>query len=221
MRAPLERRRERLREGEHALGWKLGFGAPAALERLALAAPLVGFLLRGSLVADGGTVSVDGWRQPVAEPELAVHLVEDVLPGAPREAVAAAIGALGPAIELADVNREPDDVEEILTANIFQRRVVLGRPDASRAGGSTKGLTGRVLLSGREVGATDEVEALTGNVVELVGHVAAVLAAFGERVRAGEVVIAGAIVPPLEVAPGDEIRFQLAPLGGVAVTLAP
>ena len=217
MRAQLELRRARLAAGERPLGWKLGFGSPAALERLELAAPLVGFLLAGSLVADGGAVSVSGWTRPVAEAEVAVHLGSDVPAGATRDTVEAAIAALGPAIEVADVDRPPDDVEEILEGNIFQRGVVLGRPDEGRAGGSTDALGGRVLVGGREVGATGDVEALTGEIVELIAHVADVLAAFGEELRAGEVVIAGAIVPPLDVAPGDEIRFELRPLGEVGL----
>jgi 2-keto-4-pentenoate hydratase len=219
MRAQLELRRARLAAGERPLGWKLGFGAPAALERLALAAPLVGFLLRSSLVPDGGVVSVGGWTRPVGEAEVAVHLVRDVPSGATRDEAAAAIGALGSAIELADVDRPPDDVEQILAGNIFQRAVVLGRPDPGRAGGSTEGLAGRVVVDGREVGATDEVEALTGDLLALVAHVGSVLPAFGATLRAGDVVIAGSIVPPFDVAPGHEIRFELSPLADVAVRL--
>jgi 2-keto-4-pentenoate hydratase len=45
-------RQARLDAGETSLGWKVGFGAPAALERLGLDAPLVGFLT-GSLAPSG------------------------------------------------------------------------------------------------------------------------------------------------------------------------
>ena len=219
MRAQLARRRELLAAGDEPLGWKVGFGAPASLARLRLAGPLVGFLLERARVPDGGRVSVAGWVRPVAEPEIACHLARDVPAGASRDVAAGAIGALGAAIELADVDRTPDDVEEILARNIFQRAVVLGPSDPGRAGGSAAGLAARVLVGGREAGATDDVEALTGKLAELVRHVASFLGAFGEELRAGEVVIAGSIVPPLEVAPPTDVRFELAPLGAVSVRL--
>jgi 2-keto-4-pentenoate hydratase len=219
MRAQLALRRERLAAGDRPLGWKVGFGSPAAMERLALAAPLVGFLTRRALVPSGGTVSVGGWTSPVAEPELALHLPRG-LTGAPSRAEAsAAVGAIGPAIELADVDRAPDDPEEILTRNIYQRAVVLG-PTAPWTGSVPAGLRASVARGGEEVAATDEVEEMTGDVVGLVALVADVLASFGERLAAGDVVIAGSVVPPLAVDPGDELAFTLEPIGEVAVSLA-
>ena len=219
MRAQLARRRRALEAGEGALGWKVGFGSPPAMERLGIPAPLVGYLMDSARVAPGAAVPVAGWTKPVAEPEIAVHLAAHVEPGSTREAAARAIGGLGPAIELADVDREPDDVETILAGNIFQRAVALGPVDASRAGGTIEGLEARVYRNGDEEASTRDVESLTGELVALVAHVADVVAAFGETLRAGEVVIAGSVVPPLSVRPGDQIRFELAPIGDVAVRL--
>jgi 2-keto-4-pentenoate hydratase len=217
MRAQLAKRAAALAAGEGALGWKVGFGSPTALERLAIAAPLVGFLTRRALVTSGAIVAVGGWTKPVAEPEVALHLARDVEPGSTLEAVAAAISGVGPAIELADVDREPDDVEAILAGNIYQRAVAFGPKDLSRAGGATEGLEARVYRNGQAEARTTEIEALTGELVPLVRHVADLVAAFGEKLRAGDVVIAGSVVPPLTVRPPEEIRFELDPVGNVAV----
>ncbi len=65
---------------------------------------------------------------------------------------------------------------------------------------------------------TDDLEAMTGSLVDLVRHVADLLGSFGESLRAGEVVIAGSFVPPLAVSPGTELRVELAPLGAVEVS---
>jgi 2-keto-4-pentenoate hydratase len=54
--------------------------------------------------------------------------------------------------------------------------------------------------------------------VAAVAHLASHLAAFGETVRAGEVLITGSIVPALAVAPGDQLRYRLEPLGELALT---
>jgi len=217
MRAQLALRAERLRSGDRPLGWKVGFGSPAAFTRLGTRAPLVGFLTESARVEDGGTVSLDGWTRAAAEPEVAVHLCADLAGGAHADAARDAIAGVGPAIELADVAFEPDDVEAILAANVFQRHVVLGAHDPGRAGGSLAGLAGRVALDGEEIARTEDLEALTGGLVDLVAHVADTLAACGERLRAGDVVIAGSFVPPLDAEPGRALAVELVPGAGVRV----
>src|ERR1041384_6517293 len=98
------KRKARIAAGEKPLGWKVGLGAPPAMERLKIKAPLVGFMMQSSLVPNAGTVSFAGWTKPVAEPEIAVHLGMDLPGGADRAATIAAVAALGPAIELADLD---------------------------------------------------------------------------------------------------------------------
>ena len=222
MERQLARRRERLTAGEKPIGWKVGFGAPAAMAKFGITAPLVGFLTDRALVQSGGTVDLAGWVKPVAEPEIAVHIGRDLPGGGDRQAAITAIAALGPAIELADMETPPEDVTAVLAGNIFQRHVVLGPHDAERAGGVTTGLLGRVFRNGAEIAATTELEANTGKVVDTVRHVADLLAACGETLRAGEFIIAGSVVPPLFIEPGEQgVAFRLAPIGEVAVRFAP
>lgn len=217
MTAQLTRRREALLAGQRPIGWKVGFGAPSAKEQLTIDGPLVGFLVDGALLETGTEVSLDGWSSPVAEPEIAVHIGRD-LPGDPDlDTVRQAIAGLGPAIELADIAFPPDDVEAILTGNIYQRNLILGPPDPSRAGAILDGMVARVSVNGTEVAATADLEATTGSIVGIVRHVAGVLPAFGERLRAGDVLIAGSVVPPLRVGPKDEVVFELDPLEALSV----
>ena len=149
MRRQTALRHERLASGAKVAGWKVGFGAPAAKEKLKLAAPLIGFLLDRAILASGSKVSLQGWHKPVAEPEIAIHFGQDVPAGADDATIRAAIAALGPAIELADADAPMDDVEAILAGDIFQRYVVLGPREASRAGARLTGLTGRLVRSGQ------------------------------------------------------------------------
>ena len=138
--------------------------------------------------------------------------------GAGREAVAAAIAGLGPAIELADVDPPPGaDPEPVLAGNIFHRRVILGPVDRGRS--SAEGVHGTTRRNGEPVAETGEAEALTGELVAILGHAAATLEACGEALRAGDVVIAGAVVPPLGVGPGDELEADLGVLGTLRVRL--
>jgi 2-keto-4-pentenoate hydratase len=214
-------RRARIAAGEAPLGWKVGFGAPAMMEKLKISAPLVGFLMRRALVPSGGSASLKGWIKPVAEPEIAAHIGRDLPGGGDRAAAADAIAALGPAIELADADLPFEDPEAILERNIFQRHVVLGEPDASRAGGNTAGLVAHVFRRDAEVGQTSDPEAATGKVVDIVRHVADVLAAFGERLSAGDVIIAGSVVPPLLVEADETgVAYALDPIGRISVAFA-
>ncbi|HZD90531.1 MAG TPA: fumarylacetoacetate hydrolase family protein [Pseudolabrys sp.] len=218
MKVQLETRRARIVAGETPLGWKVGFGAPASMELLKISAPVVGYLMQRALLAPGGTVSLRGWTKPVAEPEIAVRMASDLGADASPDDVAAAVEDIRPAIELADldITPAPDKLEQIVAGDIFQRHVLLSAE--AQAGASTAGLTSRVERRGVEVARTTELEALTGKVIDTVAHVASLLAAFGEKLAAGDVVICGSITPPL-ILEADEpgIRHAIDPIGEVSV----
>jgi 2-keto-4-pentenoate hydratase len=219
MRDQLALRRERLDHGERPIGWKVGFGSPAAAAQFDLDRPLVGFLTDRGLLPDGASVDVADWTNPLLEPEIAVHLDRDLEPGATRDDVVAAIGGLSAAIELADLHPPPTDVRTILAGNIFHRHVVLG--PVHRARRNAEGIGGRVVRDGTEIASTDDPAALTGEPVEVVRLVGELLDACGERLRAGEVVITGSVVAPVPVAPGQRVAVELGPLGGLSVRLVP
>jgi len=223
MTAQLRRRRELLQSGHKPLGWKLAFGGPAAMERLRTNAPLVGFLLQSAVVPSGSSLSLSNWTKPAAEPEIAVHLGKDLPAGADRSTAMAAIVGLGPAIEVADVEHPSDDVEGTLARNIYQRHIILGGKDVSLAGGGLAGLTCRVLRNGSEIANVSDPQALqklTGELIDIVRHTANLLAAFGESLQAGQIIIAGSITPPLLVEPSEEIVFQLAPIDTISIRFA-
>jgi len=219
----LRRRRELLNSGHQPLGWKLAFGGRAAMERLHTNAPLVGFLMQDALVRSGSTISIAGWKKPAAEPEITVHLGNDLPAGADRDTTKAAIAGLGPAIEVADVDHPSDDVEGTLACDIYQRHIVLGRSESARAGGILEGLSARVLRDRAELASINDprsLQDLTGELIDIVRHTANLLSVFGESLRAGEVIIAGSIIPPIWIASDEEIVFNLAPVDTIAVRFA-
>lgn len=215
----LAARQKRLDEGEKSIGWKVGFGAPASLKSLGLVMPLVGFLTDKVLVRPNSTLSVAGWTKPAAEPEVAVYLREDLPAVSDRETAGAAIGALGPAIEVADVNFPPQDIEAILAGNIYNRYVILGKSDDSRAGCNLDGLVGRVYRNEQEIAAVTDLQEMTGNFIDIVQYVANLLLSMGETLRAGEVIITGSIVPPLWIESTEEVRYELGPIDTLSVKL--
>jgi 2-keto-4-pentenoate hydratase len=214
----LEKRRARIAAGERPLGWKVGLGAPASMQKLGLQAPVVGFLMQRALLLSGSTVSLDGWTKPVAEAEICVRMATDLRGGATAETALAAIKEILPAIELADLDPPPapDNIDAVLEGNIYQRHVVLC--GNTRFGGSVSGLTSRLFRRGEVVNTTTDPEALTGKLVDIVAHVANTLSAFGEKLSAGDVIITGSITPPIMIeADETEIGHALDPIGEVSV----
>jgi 2-keto-4-pentenoate hydratase len=219
MPAQLAKRRARIAAGERPLGWKVGLGAPATMQKVGLASPIVGYLMQRALLLSGSTVSLAGYVKPVAEPEICVRMISDLGSGATAEAALAAIKEIFPAIELADLDPlpAPDNLDVILEGDIFQRHVILC--GNTRFGASTAGLTSRVIRRGKEAAATTDPEALTGKLGDIVAHVANTLAAYGEKLAAGDVIITGSITPPLMIeADDDAITHAIDPIGEVSVS---
>lgn len=178
------------------LGWKVGFGSPSALERLGIERPLVAALPQSGLLADGATITVSSWTRPVLEAEVAIWIGR----------------GLGVAIELVDIEYPPDEVDRILAGGIYHRHVVLGPPRTS----GLEGANARVLCNGAEVAASDDLTALTGDHESIL---AAVRAAAGRDLREGEVVIAGAVLPPSPVADGGLWCVDFGALGALSIDL--
>jgi len=220
MEKQLQLRQDRLNSGEKSIGWKVGFGTAAAQERLEISAPLVGFLTDKVLLPSGARVPLAGWTKPAVECEIAVHMGKDLPKTAHRETTRAAIAAIGPAFELADLDIPSDDVEKILAGNIYNRNIVLGHADPSRAGGILDHLEARISRNGAEVVRTTDLQALTGDMIEVVSHVANLLSAVGETLRAGEFIITGTIIPHLWVQPKEYVTYTLVPIDTIRVAFS-
>jgi 2-keto-4-pentenoate hydratase len=204
MKSQLGDRRRAIARDDRGLGWKLGFGTEAAMKKLGIDAPLVGYLLESARLESGAVVDISNWGNPRLEPEIVARVGED-----------GGIAAIGAAIELADLDASEGDPEAILAADIFQRHVLLG---PVTEGASVADVTLRLSVNGEEVAAVDDVTEATGDLDGLVAHVAKTLKAAGESLERGDMVICGSIVPALAVSPGDEVEVRLEPLGSLAVS---
>ncbi|MDH4109495.1 MAG: hypothetical protein OEW35_14380 [Gammaproteobacteria bacterium] len=210
MTAQLAERRRRLEAGEQVLGWKVGFGAPAAMQSLGIDRPLVGYLMRSALIDNSTDLACANFTKLAIEPEVAVYLGSGLDNGSDKAAIRAAISGLGAAIEIADLAFPPAaGVEAILAGNIYQRGIILGTADQHRAGAVLTDLKATVRINGVDIEIADDLEANTGPILDIVALVADILAAMGERLEAGELIIAGSIVPPLFPEAGTRIRYTL------------
>jgi len=218
MQAQLDDRRQRIAAGERPLGWKVGFGAPAAMSALDIERPLVGYLMHSGIIASGTELPYATFTQPAIEPEIAVYLGADVAGGSDAATIKAAIAALGPAIEIADVRFAPTEgVERILAGNIYQRGIVLGGSDEHRAGARLTDLTATIRRNGVAIEIPDDIESNTGRLIDVVAAVADTLAEMGERLSAGELIIAGSIVPPFLLDDAATIEYSLGQAQAISI----
>lgn len=203
--------------GAQRMGWKAGLGSPAARERLGLSAPLVGTLLDTTRVESGATVDIAAWTAPVAEAEIAVRLAVDVPGTASATQALGSVGAFAPAIELVDLAPPPREPTSVLAGNIYHRNWITGA--------FVEVPVGTLRLAGRDITVedgdgpvrTDDPEALTGTVGSVLVEVARMAERVGPGLRAGDVVLLGAVVPPRPAAPGGSFSVVLDGAGTVAV----
>lgn len=204
----LARRAELLAGGATPIGWKLAFGTEVAMSKVGTTGPVVGFLTDATLIAPGGECSIDGWTSPKLEPEIAIHL------GPGGEGVA----GVSAAIELADADRPPTEIEVVLAGDIYHRAVVLDRGNAPTP--LAHPIAARIESDGEEYATTADAEAEVGQIEDLAAWTVTYLRHFGIETAEGEVVISGSVVPLLDIASGQLLRNELNGIGAVEISIA-
>jgi 2-keto-4-pentenoate hydratase len=202
--------RERLAGGAGRLGWKAGFGTAAAMEKLGTSGPLAAPLTDATLAPSGTGFDVSDWAKPVLEPEVAVLLDADVEAGAERAEIEAAVGAIGAAIELVDLGEAGDDAGAILAAGIFHRAVLLGDLVPLSFSASLADVRIDVFTAGTEYALAADPAAVLGDLADVLAGMADLLTHSDDGLRAGDVIITGAAVPPLALAGGEQIEVRVA-----------
>jgi 2-keto-4-pentenoate hydratase len=199
-------RRAALRAGAAHAGWKLGLGER---ERIAGERP-IGYLTSATRLDQGGTYHA-GTARLSADAEVAVHLGEDVAPGADAAAALAAVAGYAPALELVDLSGT-DDAGAIVAANVWHRAFALGPP---RQALPPDPFTVTLLVNG-------EARAQGSSPVDLSDRVltaAWLLGGLGERLRAGDWLITGGVVQ-VPVRPGERVVADFTGLGRVDLAIA-
>jgi 2-keto-4-pentenoate hydratase len=200
--------RELLAGGARRLGWKAGFGTAAALQMLGTSGPLAGFLTDSTLEPSGASFDVSDWGKPVLEPEVAVRLGADVKAGASRAEIEAAIHGVGAAIELVDLG-EVGDAGQILAANIFHRAVLLGELPPPAAGTSLAEARIDVVAGDEDYAVAADPAVVLGDLVGVLAAMAELLSGSTDGLRAGDVIITGAAVKPLELSGGEQVEVRV------------
>ena len=207
-------------QGRRIVGRKAGLTAKAVQTQLGVDQPDFGVLFADMAVADGGHLDPARAIQPKAEAEIAFVLGADLpSPDTTPEQVAAAVATVHAAIEIVD-SRIADwkitfaDTVADNGSSAFYVLADAGKPLAGLdiyTAGMVMEVNGAIASLG--VGA-----AALGHPLNAATWLARTLATRGEPLKAGDILLAGALGPMVALKPGDHVRAVVGGLGECSFT---
>ena len=209
----------RIAGGARIIGRKVGLTSRPMQELLGVDEPDYGVLLDDMVVEDGDEIALSRLVQPRVEAELAFVMGRDLVgPGVTTANALAAIAGALPAVEIVD-SRVADwriKLVDTVADNASSGLLVVGGRLRSVADLDLR-LVGVVVTRRGELLDTGAGAAALGNPARCVAWLANKLASFGASLRAGDIVLPGAVHRMVSVRPGDVFRAEFAHLGAVTV----
>ncbi len=210
----------RLAAGARVVGKKVGATSKAVQAILGgVPQPDFGLLLDDMLYNDGETVDSARLIQPRAEGEIAFFLRRDLMgPGVTAAEVLQATEGVMPCMEIVDSRitdwtiKIQDTVADNASCGVF----VLGDRlvDPRRVDLGTCGL---VVHRNGDVATTGSGAAVLGHPANAVAWLANTLGRLGIPLKAGEIVLSGALAPLVPVAAGDHFRIIIGGIGACSI----
>ena len=201
-------------------GYKIALSSEAMRRFVGVDEPQAGAMLQRTLYRAPHAVKAADYVHLIVEFEIGIELADD-LPSADapfdRGSVAGAVGAVMPAIELAD-DRNADYTAlarhplHLIADNCWNEGAVLGTPRRDWKDIDLAAVRGVARINGREVGQGLGAEAL-GHPLDALAWVANNLASRGRGMLRGDVVITGSLVTSKFPVAGDRIEWSVDGLG--------
>jgi 2-keto-4-pentenoate hydratase len=211
--------RRKVDDGQHIVGKKIGLTSKAMQELLGVNEPDYGHLLDGMVVENGGEINFEQTMQPRVEAEVAFLLKKDLKgPNITTLDVLKATNYVLPALEIVD-SRIQDwkiKLEDTVADNASSGLYVLGGKPINVADVDLAQI-GMVLYKNGQIENTGVGAAVLGNPATCVAWLANKLAEFDIGLKAGEVILSGALSAAVKAERGDVFKARLAHLGEVSV----
>jgi 2-keto-4-pentenoate hydratase len=207
-------------------GYKVALSSAEMQKFVGVDAPQAGAILRSQVRRGPARVRASDYVRLIVEFEVGIEMGDD-LPAADapftRERVMAAVGAVMPALELAD-DRDADYAElsrhpyELIADNAWNEGAVLGEPVRDWKSLDLRQVLGVATINGQKVG-EGRGEAAMGHPLEAVAWIANHLASQERGLLRGEIVITGSLIASKYAKPGDRIEFTLGGVGKIALAV--
>lgn len=206
-----------LKNGRRLIGRKIGLTSRSVQRQLGVDQPDYGMLFADMAMYDGEEVSLARVMQPKVEAEVALVLEKDLKKKdiAISELIASVAYAV-PAIEIvaSRIEKWNIKIQDTIADNASSGLFVLGN-DPKKLDGLDLRLCGMVMeLRGEQVSLGAGV-ACMGNPLNAALWLARTMAAAGAPLRAGDVIMSGALGPMAAVNAGDAVEVRISGLGSV------
>jgi 2-keto-4-pentenoate hydratase len=206
-----------LAAGRRIVGAKIGLTSKAVQTQLGVGQPDFGILFADMDVADGTEVAVGRLIQPKCEAEIAFVLCRDLTHEnlTAAEVISAVDYALA-AIEIVDSRVEMWSIKitDTVADNASSGLYVLGTRPVKLADLDLTGCTMVMERNGEQVSAGAGAACL-GNPLTALRWLAETMVASGRPLKAGDVVLSGALGPMVAAQPGDRFEARIDGLGSV------
>lgn len=214
--------------GRHQIGWKIGLTSRAMQDALKIDTPDSGVLLDDMLFETGGTVPKGRFIQPRVEAEIA-FVMKSPLAGADcsRDDVIAATDYVAPSLEILDtriLRADPDSgqariITDTISDNAANAGIVLG---VDRHGFDAFDLrwVGAIVSRNGTVEETGLGAGVLNDPVTSVLWLARRMAEYGQSIRAGDIVLSGSFIRPIEAPSDTAITADFGPFGSVHINFA-
>ncbi len=207
-------------QGRRIVGRKAGLTAKAVQSQLGVSQPDFGVLFDDMRIADGGRLDPARVLQPKAEAEVALVLAQSLPdPQTGPEQVAAAVASVHAAIEIVD-SRIADwkiSFADTVADNGSSAFFVIadeGRP----LPGLDLYTCGMVMEIDGTVASLGAGAACLGHPLNAAAWLARTLAARGEPLQAGDILLTGALGPMVALVPGQTVMAKVGGLGHCSFT---
>jgi 2-keto-4-pentenoate hydratase len=209
--------RRRIEAGAAIVGYKVGLTSAAMQQQMGVYEPDFGHLLSDMVHAADRPIDTASFRQPRAEPEIALILSRDLR--GPDLSVADLVSATAyalPAIEIID-SRITDwkiGLVDTVADNASSGGLVLGQSPVP-AGGRDLSLAGCVYRRNGRIVGTGAGAAVLGSPWHAATWLANTLTARGAELAAGSIILTGSITAAVPVTAGDTVTVTIDGLGSV------
>ncbi|RJG03526.1 2-oxo-3-hexenedioate decarboxylase [Noviherbaspirillum sedimenti] len=210
-------RQRKLARGEKVVGLKCGLTSYAKMQQMGVETPIFGFMTDAYVVPEASEIRMAELIHPKVEPEIAFFTKTPIRgPGCDIGAVLAATDFVMAAIEVID-SRYRDfkfDLVSVIADNTSATRFIVGGK-ATPVADLDLAKLGVVMEKNGKVEMVGAGAAVVGHPATAVAMLANHLAASGEEIPAGSIILSGGITEAIPVQAGDSISLQVQSLGGV------
>ncbi|WP_416730854.1 2-keto-4-pentenoate hydratase [Fictibacillus sp. JL2B1089] len=210
----------KLEEGRVIIGKKVGLTSKAMQNMLGVDEPDYGHLLDHMEVSTGTVLSRKDFIKPKVEAEIGFILKDDLQgPNVTYIDVLMATEALVPTLEIIDSRIEDWKIKLVDTVadNGSSARAVVGKPFYEIDQIDLRMLSMTMLKNG-EIRATGAGAAALGHPAHAVAWLANKLADYNMSLKAGELILPGALSSAIDLESGDEVTATFGKLGSVSIS---